>query len=373
LKKRMYMDERGYKGASQRYILIFAAVIFFHFFESCTTMNYYEIRSMFLPSANYTGSICRVSDSTWTRILSPQIIASHPETERRVSRILAASTDVYGLSIYDPVSGYRLEWNSDLQFHAASTYKTAIFIAIMKMDQDKKTSVNDPIDVENNFQSIMDNSIFSVVDDPSEPDVLFSNIGNSVRIQELLSLMMEKSSNLATNLLIKNYGSKNINKVLRSIGSDIEVKRGVSDDKAYADCINNTVSAQQLENLYQLVFDAKVFDSLHQKQILEILKKNTETKILSANLPREALIAHKHGNTSKVFHDAGIIFPEPSGTTEPYFIAILTSGYRSEKKTSRMMARISKIIYDEVVKERLRQEEKKEKANQLFMEKGNEE
>ena len=262
---------------------------------------------------------------------------------------MAKKTAYYAISVYDPDSGYKMSINPNLLFHAASTYKSAILVAVMRLDQDHILSLKDKITVDNEFKSIIDASTYALENDLSEPDMTFSQIGQEVSIMDLLNIMIEKSSNLATNVLLKHIGIEKVNQTLQILESKIVVARGISDDKAYADCINNLITAQDLESLYQSIYSDKI-DDKHRQITLEILEKNSETKKFHGKLPDTVKVAHKPGNTSKVFHDAGIIIPE-SGF--PYFITILASQYKSEKKTTEAIADVSFLVYQEIIKARL--------------------
>ncbi|MDH4263026.1 MAG: class A beta-lactamase-related serine hydrolase [Spirochaetia bacterium] len=326
-------------------------LILFSIFNSiqCNIYNYYEIRSKFLPAVNYSGGLCRVNDDTQMKLLSRNLSKGDPAFAKKISNILSRYAAYFAVSIYDEESGYTLNLNSNLIFHAASTYKAAILIALMRMDQQNKLALKDKILVENTFESIIDRSPYSLEDDLSEPDTVFSNIGEHVSIKDLLNIMIEKSSNLATNVLVKNIGAQLINDTLNELGSKIIVARGVSDHKAYADCINNVVNASELESLYKIIYNENKIDLVHRKIILDILEKNSETSRLPGKLPDDVKVAHKPGNTSQVFHDAGIIIPQ---TGSPYFITILTSKYKSRKKITQAIADVSLLVYQEVLKAR---------------------
>lgn len=318
-------------------------------FCGCSSSQLYEIRAGFLKPVNYTGSLCRMTENTKTRIYTPHSEASNPETVKAVLRLLGGHARLYSVSVFDPESGYYFRLNSDLFFHAASTYKSAVFLAIMKMDQEREVSLNHKIEVVNDFKSIVDHSSFSIDDDESEKDEIFENIGKKVPLKKLLEEMIEKSSNLATNILIDHFGAERINEKLGQMESSVHVTRGVSDNIAYANCLNNTISARQLENLYRLIFNPKIFDAPHQKLILKIMEENTKDKVIRRKLPEGVKVAHKNGYTSKVFHDTGIVFAKPKS---PYFISLLSSYYKSGHEISMAMSEVSLLIYNDVMKAR---------------------
>jgi len=328
---------------------IIPGVFLFFFSFGCSRSQYYEIRAQFLRPVNYTGSLCRLSDETLQKFFTRKPAQGDPGFVREISRILGREVAWFAISVYDPDSGYTIQLNRDLAFHAASTYKAAILVALLRMDQEHALKISDKVLLENKFYSVVDSSLYQLGDDPDEPDETFTKIGKEVSIRSLLDIMIEKSSNLATNALVKHVGAEKINDTLKSLGLQITVVRGVSDDRAYYDCINNVVTAGRLETLYKIIFDETKLDRQHRKIALDILEKNTESNRLAGKLPPEVRVAHKPGNTSKVFHDAGIVVDD---STNPYYIAILTSGYRSEKKTAGAIAEVSRLVYEEILKAR---------------------
>lgn len=318
-------------------------------FSHCSMSQYYRVRSHFLPPVNYTGGLCQISTPVKDKLITQDILGDNRDLALKISQIMKKQTLYFAISVLDQVSGYSFSINRENIFHAASTFKTAILLAVMRMDQDHEVSIHDTIVIQNQFESIVDGSLYSLEDDSSDPDITFTQVGQSVTIKELLDIMIEKSSNLATNNLIKFISLDKINRKINSMGSGVKIVRGISDDKAYGECINNLISAHDLEHLYEIILDKRSLDDRHKQMIIEILKKSSEHDRLAGKLPPSAEIAHKPGNTSKVLHDSGIIIPE-SG--DPYLITILASEYKSSARTAKAMGDVSLLVYEEIVKAR---------------------
>ena len=63
---------------------------------------------------------------------------------------------------------------------------------------------------------------------------LYPRIGESESIGELTRLMIVRSSNLATNILMEKIGTQNVNDFIQALGIEgVTVRRGVEDNAAF--------------------------------------------------------------------------------------------------------------------------------------------
>src|SRR3989442_15567584 len=76
---------------------------------------------------------------------------------------------------------------------------------------------------------------------------LHRRAGKLASVRELLELMITRSRNLATNLLIERVGATRAQPSARTLGAwSIQVLRGVADGKAYRARLNNSTTARDL-------------------------------------------------------------------------------------------------------------------------------
>lgn len=124
--------------------------------------------------------------------------------------------------------------NEKESFHAASTMKVPVMIELFKRAREEEINLSDSIIVKNEFSSIVDQSKYSLDTlDDSEKE-LYKILGERKSIYDLNYDMIIWSSNLAKNLLIELADAKKVTATMRSLGAmDIEVLRGVEDQKAY--------------------------------------------------------------------------------------------------------------------------------------------
>jgi beta-lactamase class A len=243
----------------------------------------------------------------------------------------------------DLSSGEELLINEKISFHAASTMKTPVLIEAYKQAAAGKFQIQDSILVKNEFKSIVDRSLYSLdAKDDSEVD-LYTKENKKVKIYDLLYLMIIKSSNLATNLIIDLVGAKNANNTMQEMGaSDIQVLRGVEDTKAYRKGLNNTTTAYDQMLIFSEMANGKIVSQESSDAMINILLDQKFNDKIPAKLPKDVKVAHKTGWITGVNHDAGIVFL-PDG--RKYVLVLLSKDLENDQAAVESMAKISKLIY----------------------------
>ncbi|HET9228474.1 MAG TPA: serine hydrolase [Thermoanaerobaculia bacterium] len=234
--------------------------------------------------------------------------------------------------------------NERSRFHAASTMKVPVMMAFFEAVDNGTLRLDEPIEVRNEFHSIMDDSVYTL--DPAEdgdPD-LYQAVGQTRPLEEMIRRMIVRSSNLATNLLIERIGPLTVNDLMRRIEAmDIRVLRGVEDQKAYDAGMNNVTTANDLLISLKAIVDGTTFTPQSSERMIDILKAQEFNEKIPAGLPPGTPVAHKTGDITGIHHDAALVFPpgEP-----PYVLVVLTAGYQDEKEADRVIAEISRAVWE---------------------------
>jgi beta-lactamase class A len=251
-------------------------------------------------------------------------------------------TIAYAVSVRDYTTGFQFSLNGDRVFHAASTIKVAILLAVMKAVDEGRTKLDDPLHVRNRFLSVVDRSAYKLDRSTDGYPQLYRSIGRTVKIGELADTMITSSSNLATNLLLDFVGPEEAAKVLRDAGvNGVHLRRGVEDENAYNRGINNETTANGLIELFA-VFRGDFLSKESRERAIHILLDQRFTSMIPAGLPSHATVAHKTGEISTVCHDAGIVYlPE----REPYIVSILTEVDPDSNSRRETVAKISEAVY----------------------------
>jgi beta-lactamase class A len=241
-------------------------------------------------------------------------------------------------------SGAAYARNEDQLFHAASTMKVPVMMALFQAIDEGELRLDQPLPVRNQFQSLADASPFTL--DPKEdgdPD-LYQAVGSTRPLEELIRRMIVRSSNLATNLLIEKIGASRAQDLMRGLGAyRIRILRGVEDDKAYRAGLNNLTTAADLAVAMAALAQGTAFKPASSAKMIEILKAQEFNEKIPAGLPEGTPVAHKTGDITGIHHDAAIVYPpgEP-----PYVLVVLTQGYEDEKDADRVIAEISRVVWE---------------------------
>ena len=233
--------------------------------------------------------------------------------------------------------------NENESFHAASTMKVPVMLGIFEAVTRGELRLDQPVRVKNDFVSIFDGSHYSLeAREDSDPE-LYKEIGRELPLENLVRRMIDKSSNLATNIIIEFIGAPKVMELMKQIGAfNIRVLRGVEDDKAYHAGMNNTTTAYDLMLIFKALGERRVISPEASDRMIDILLGQEHNDGIPAGLPRGTRVAHKTGWITGISHDAGLVF-RPDGTS--YVLVILTRGFAKEKEAQRVMARIARATW----------------------------
>ena len=252
------------------------------------------------------------------------------------------------IAFYDLEMGREVYINADEPFHPASTVKVHVMMEVFHQAQEGLVSLDDTVEIVNSFTSIADGSSYSLsVIDDSET-TLYDRIGEMESIREIARLMIVRSSNLGTNILLENVGAENTTAFIQSLCIEgVTVRRGVEDNAAFRLGLNNSATARGLTQTMRLLAEGKVVSEQASREMVNILLGQEFNESIPALLPASIKVAHKTGWTGVVYHDTGILFPE---ARKPYVLSIMTRGFAEDKpdEAHTCMATISKIIYEEL-------------------------
>jgi beta-lactamase class A len=271
-------------------------------------------------------------------------LADSPITLRVALEKLARESKARAVAValLDLESGFRFSLAGDRWFHAASTIKLAVLLAIFRAADEGRLRLDNSLHVRNRFVSTADGSPFRL--DPSSDAMpeLYQAIGRTAKISTLTEGMIVASSNLATNLLLDFLGVEYARNVLRDAQvSGVELRRGVEDETAHKKGIDNEATADGLLTLLSAL-RGNFLKRESREQAIHVLLAQRSNSMIPAGLPAHATVAHKTGEISTACHDVGIVYlPE----REPYIAVILTEFDAEQNGRRETVAAISEMIY----------------------------
>src|SRR6201993_3031900 len=249
------------------------------------------------------------------------------------------------IALHDLESGLRFSLHGERWFHAASTIKVAVLLAVFRAADERRLCLDDSLHVRNRFFSAADGSLFHVSQDRDATPELYASIGRTAKISALAHAMICGSSNLATNLLLDFVGVEYARAVLREAQVDgVELRRGVEDHGAHERGMNNEATADGLLSLLSAI-RGDFLTPESKREVIRILLEQRFNSMIPAGLPAHAAVAHKTGEISTACHDMGIVYlPE----REPYIAVILTEFDSEHDGRRETVAAISEAIFRSV-------------------------
>ncbi|MEY2579405.1 MAG: beta-lactamase class [Verrucomicrobiota bacterium] len=258
-------------------------------------------------------------------------------------RVLSESKAVgYAVAVRDYETDFRFAINADRRFHAASTIKVAILLAIGKAIDEGRLRSGDTLHIRNRFRSALDRTPFRIEGESDGYPQLHRLVGRTAKISDLAEWMIVSSSNLATNLLLDYITVEEAQRVLRDAGvTEVYLRRGVDDKKAHDKSFNNETTATGLLDLFATL-RGDFLSKASRDWAINILLQQRFNSMIPAPLPAHASVAHKTGEISTACHDAGIVYlPE----REPYILAVLTEVRAETNGRRETIAKISEVVF----------------------------
>ncbi|CAN5385637.1 serine hydrolase [soil metagenome] len=265
---------------------------------------------------------------------------------QKINGELAKQTGTFAVAFRDLTTGKELLIRERETFHAASTMKTPVMIEVYKQVAQHKMALADSITITTEFKSIVDGSPYSLRAMDDSDTSIYKAVGTKRTLAALVYDMIIVSSNLATNLVIERVGAQNVTKTMRDLGAkDIQVRRGVEDNKAFAQGLNNTTTAYDLMVIFDKIATGKAVSPEASKAMIATLLDQKFNTAIPAKLPKEVKVAHKTGSLTGVRHDSGIVFL-PDG--RKYVLVLLSKDIKDDNTTLEVMATLSEWIYQYV-------------------------
>ena len=258
-----------------------------------------------------------------------------------IDGVLAAHPrQTIAVAYYDLATGESFARNDRVVFHAASTMKVPVMLGIFEAVTRGELRLDQPVLVRNQFTSIFDGSKYALESREDSDPALYEEVGRELPLENLVRRMIVRSSNLATNNVIELIGAKRVMALMKEIGAnDIQVLRGVEDDKAYHAGMNNTTTAHDLMLVFKTLGEGKAVNPEASAMMLDILAAQEFNDGIPGGLPKGTRVAHKTGSITEIAHDAGLVDGR-------YVLVVLTKGFKKHDDAERVIAEISRIVWE---------------------------
>lgn len=222
--------------------------------------------------------------------------------------------------------------NEKLVFPSASTIKLAIMSELLSKVNEGRLNLDDTIELTKDMKTGGDGILKEL------------NYGHKFTLEEIMTLMIIVSDNMATNILINLLGMNSINETIQKIGlKSTKLQRKMMDSQASKEGRENLISADDLVHILELIYKGRNINEKYSELMISILKRQQVRGRLDLYLPEEVVIAHKTGDLDNLEHDAGIVYLP----NKEYIICVLTNQTETNKEGREIIGKISKMVYEE--------------------------
>jgi beta-lactamase class A len=195
----------------------------------------------------------------------------------------------------------------DKPYYPASLLKVPLAIAFYRRDQE-------------NPGFLQTRAVFESTGQDFEAGQAFGSAkrlddGKEYSLEELVTIMLQDSSNEAALLLAQIAGEENVLDVYEDLG--IPAPQFGKDYQ---------INVHTFGSFFRILFNATYLDRAHSERVLSILTKSSFTQGIKAGLPEGTLVAHKFGTREvgdvRQLHDCGIVY----APGKPYILCVMTQG-----------------------------------------------
>ena len=274
---------------------------------------------------------------------------------------------ILGVAARHLETGQTIEHNADTVFFTASTFKVPILAELYRqvdagtLDLSHRVELTDTLRV------------------PGSGVLRELGSGLAPTLHDLAMLMIIVSDNLATDILYHTVGKDNLDRTMADLGltrtklpmscrdllfslAGLTVSESLDDfwevsdrvEQGYrglspdCDALNeersDVSSPADMVRLLEIVHNGDLLSEESKQGMLHILKRQKLRSIIPYYLPPDVIAAHKTGGVYSVRCDVGIVW----GKSGPYAIAIMAKRITESTDLDPKLARISRIIYDEL-------------------------
>lgn len=232
---------------------------------------------------------------------------------------------------WDYETGKYVDIKASTPYSSASIIKIPVLIQLFKSIEANQLTIYDEMALTPYYKA------------GGSGDLQKNSLGSKYTIDDLARVMIQKSDNSATNMIISAIGSMtDVNSGIRSWGLKNTYLNNWLPD---IDGTNYTTARDLAVMLYNL--DNPGFLNINSREyIIDYMSHVENNRLIQAGLDPKALFVHKTGDIGKMLGDAGIVFTPNS---KKYIVVILANRPYNSPLGKDFIQKASKIIYDSIV------------------------
>lgn len=242
------------------------------------------------------------------------------QVEARLRAFLADKPGRFSIYFEDLTTGESFGINPDEPLPAASVVKVPIVLYLYQRVAEGRDDLNRRIAYEPEVDYEGGDGVLRYV----------VREGDTYSLRVLANLAITISDNIATRMLIRHLGKRNIIGFMRSLGAKTVYPGG-----------KNIATARDAATYFKAVLRfAKERPELG-RMFLDDLANSIYHVGLPGGVPKEIVVAHKEGSLDDVADDAGVVF-----APRPFIVAVFSADIPDVDQGFLDIAEISRIIYE---------------------------
>lgn len=280
-----------------------------------------------------------------TEVRAPRDYSPEFDTpfERQIAALADGSDGRIGVAALDLATGEQISILGDQRFPMASTSKIAIAATYLEMVDHGYLSLTSEFPL-----------LLPVRSQPFSTATAPVRKGEYMPANELIELMLTRSSNPATDALINAVGGVDaVNDWARRAGiEDFNLTRDIATlvrddgefDPAVHIDIRDSATPEAMVKLLSGLYQGKWLSPESRSVLISTMERcRTGSRRIPANMPGDVTVAHKTGSLNNTSSDIGVL-TAPDGRS--IAVAIYVTGQGSRLNRERRIASIARAIYD---------------------------
>ncbi len=232
--------------------------------------------------------------------------------------------------IEDLSTGWVAAYQEDRPFPAASVVKVPILVTCLRQAAEGEMNLSEPVTLLGR-DKVNGSGVLKGMPN-----------GSRLTVARLVELMVTRSDNTATNLLISRLGMDNLNRSFLEMGlTGTRLSRKMMDFSQRKNGVENWTTARDVSRVFRDIYRAREVSPTVSEACLSLLKRQEVNDRIPALLPPGTVVAHKTGLEKGVCHDSGILYTENGAV----LVCVLTRNGAKAKPAKGFIARIAARAY----------------------------
>lgn len=217
--------------------------------------------------------------------------------------------------------------NGGTVYYAASTIKLAVAMAVIEEIDAGHVYWDQMLAATHEFMSAR-GGFFSLADDEDEVDTEFPPDGSPMSVRDLVEIMIDRSSNEATDMLLGLIGIQRVQRLCAEFGMDrLHIERLIGDLAARDSGTPNEVTTDELSKL-MLAAVRGDWTSAENRAFLRGALSRQRYDMIATELPSGTVWGSKSGSVEGIEHDVAYIGDPDS--PDLLVLAVCTRGYEEQ-------------------------------------------